>query len=136
MRNISKVLLAHLSHRHKVSFCDQRMSVLQFSVNNNFETTFLKPLDGISPNFTRMILGLPPSLRSHYFHSMHRPVGSNYRLGGGGGGGTHTFFFGGGAHINFLGGHTIFFFWGGGYLCKLLGGARPPRAPPPLFLRP
>ena len=48
--------------------------------------------------------------------TVYRPVGSNYRLGG-----THKFFLG--AHIFFLG--------GGAYLCKLLGGARPPRAPPP-----
>ena len=41
-------------------------------------------------------------------HSIPRPIGSNYRLGGGGGG-THKFF----------GGHTYFFLGGGGNLCKL-----------------
>ena len=62
----------------------------------------------------------------------HRPVGSNYRLGG-----THNFFTdwgGGGAHI---------FFFKMTELCneqysifvQIIGGARPPPCPP-LFLRP
>ena len=59
-------LLAHLSHMLKVSFCDPMMSVrlmsiCLMSVNNLLETTSPpKPLDGLSPNFTEMILGWFP----------------------------------------------------------------------------
>ena len=53
------VCLVHLSHRLNVSFCEHRMSS---SVCQRFlQTTFLpKPLGGILPNFTGMILRWSP----------------------------------------------------------------------------
>ena len=61
MFNVStkQSLLAYLNRRLKVNFCDPMMSICQcpLSVNNLLKTTSPKPLGGLSPNFTGMILG-------------------------------------------------------------------------------